>query len=172
MDFNLTQVAKCLFLVGLPASGKTTFIIDNNLSFSHSILSTDDIIQNFAKANSVTYNYVFNDLIKISNKIFEQNITDCVQRGLDIVIDRTNLSSGSRARILNRIHEVGKLATIKYDCKAVVFDKPETSEWLNRLASRKDKIIPENVLCSMERSYQLPTLSEGFTSIINAKDWK
>ena len=81
-----------------------------------------------------------------------------LEEGCDIIVDRTNLSTKSRARILNRVPE-GYTKTI------VMFDVSE-EEHTRRLNERTDKSIPKSVLQSMKDNYVEPSFNEKIDAII------
>lgn len=164
-------------LVGLPGTGKSTwtdrfkrkhiselneqsFKTNTQFQYNLSVISTDDIVQTIADQHRLTYNQMFDNITysfaeKISHKLakfaFERN---------DIVIwDQTNLTLMSRAK---------KLALIPSHYKkiCIVFRIPD--DHIDRLQSRVGKIIPEDVMMNMIKSYQQPTLTEGFDDIQSA----
>jgi len=163
-------------LVGLPGTGKSTwtdrfkrkyreeqsdlsFKTNQPLEWNLSVISTDDIIQLIADQHRLTYNQIFDNLTysfaeKLSHKLarfaFERN---------DVVIwDQTNLSYKSRGKKLEMVPKT-------YKKTAVSFGIPV--DWKERLESRQGKVIPNDVLNGMMRSYDPPMLSEGFDDIIN-----
>ena len=148
-------------LVGLPASGKTT--LRNKLKFIESelpvILSSDDYIQAHADEQEKTYNEIFKDFINHAEAYVNSNLLDAIRYSKNILDDRTNLTVKSRARKLSRIPS-------NYN-KYCIYVSPAISdeEWLSRLNSRPDKIIPRNVLESMLYSVQNPTEKEGFKKV-------
>jgi len=172
-------MSKLYMLVGLPGTGKSTWTknfkkkymedqskqaFDTNTPFvwNLSIVSTDNIIQTIANENRLTYNQMFDNLTysfaeKITHKLskfaFERN---------DIVIwDQTNLTVKSRAKKL-------ALVPSHYKKTCVMFGIPE--DLAERLRTRVGKDIPDNVMMSMIKSYQYPTLEEGFDDIIGSTE--
>lgn len=135
-------------LVGLPGVGKSTWLAGRGF-----IASSDNFIQLFARLRGKTYNEVFQEYIKKAEAHFWELLDGCDH---DIYIDRTNLTVKSRARLFK--------ALPNHKFTAIVFPIPD--DWAERLASRPDKQIPEHILRQMDRSYQPPTLDEGFHQII------
>ena len=76
-----------------------------------------------------------------------------------VYVDRTNLSAKARKRFIDFFKQYG------YTLKAIVFPQPDETEWHRRLNSREGKTIPQHVLRSMQDSYEMPLLSEGFDEI-------
>ena len=142
-----------LFLVGLPASGKTTYrnkLLENN---TFKIISSDDYIIEEAGKLGKTYNDCFSDFInKATKKVNDQlNSLD----GSDYLIDMTNISAAARRKKI-------KLIPDYYTLVSVFVDAPLTSI-LERNKRRTGQVIPENVIMSMWENLEIPTKDEGFS---------
>lgn len=154
-------MSNMLMFVGLPATGKSTAraLLPKDVV----AISTDDILEEFAKKEGSTYDEVFPNYIKEAEKIAYRNFVNALKAGDKLVIDRTNMSIKSRRRWLQPALDAG------YTAEAFVFSFPTNSDqyadWKHRLANRPGKTIDEFVLKSMSRSYQEPTEDEGFTKI-------
>lgn len=153
---------KCTILVGVPASGKSTWI-QEHMPMAN-IMSTDIVIENVARSYSMTYNEGFKDLISFAEKVMWRHITWSIAEQVGFIIDRTNLSVKSRAKFID------KLKLHRYEIECVVFPLPGTDklpieEWNRRLDSRSGKTIPEHILSSMIEHYEPPTETEGFSKI-------
>jgi hypothetical protein len=146
----------CYILVGMPASGKSTWIRSNNYSC---VLSTDNVIEEVASQFGFTYNEVFKDLINFAEKVMWLDACDAIQEYRTVYVDRTNLTAKSRKRFIDFFKQDG------YTVEAIVFPMPDETEWRRRLDSRQGKTIPENVLNGMRNSYEMPLPSEGFDKI-------
>jgi predicted kinase len=147
-------------LVGVPGSGKSTWI--QEYMPMANVMSTDIVIENVAKSYGMSYNEGFKDLISFAEKVMWRHITLAHMRQEDYVIDRTNLSAKSRKKFIDKLKLHG------YEIECVVFHTPEPEEWKRRLDSRPGKTIPQEALDRMVNSYEIPLMSEGFTSIIYA----
>lgn len=154
---------KCTILVGVPGSGKSTWFSKNKTA-TMAPISTDNIIEFMGSLFGFTYDQIFSDSIKLADKIMWKRLEWNAERGNDVVIDRTNLTSKSRKKFIDFLKPYG------YEFEAVVFPLPGTvefseEEWFRRLDSRQGKTIPNAVLASMVNSAQMPTEEEGFTKI-------
>lgn len=148
-----------VFLVGMPASGKSTYV--RTMNFDAVVVSSDSIIDDYAKSLGKTYDEVFSDYVGIADKEFKRQFDEAVANGKNIIVDRTNLSVKSRGAILSRIP---KDARKNYSIEAMVFEIPESIRNI-RMDKRKvaeGKSIPKHVLASMQASYVPPSKSEGF----------
>lgn len=145
-------------LVGVPAAGKSTFI-NQNLSDAV-VMSTDNILDEYALEAGITYNESFLKNMKRAEKEMWNRLDRHVDASTPvIVIDRTNLTIKSRARFIERVKGLG------YKVEAIVFPVPDKKEWERRLNSRPGKNIPENVLKQMLTSFQMPLMDEGIDEI-------
>jgi predicted kinase len=149
---------KCVILVGVPGSGKSTWLIDNT-TVSSKIVSTDNIIEGLAYAYGFTYNEIFSETIRFADMVMVKRMLEAAEAGLDLYIDRTNMSEKSRRQFINKLKKYG------YEFECVVFPTPEPEEWQRRLDSRPGKTIPQEALDRMQNSYEIPLESEGFSKI-------
>ena len=150
-------MTEAILMVGLPGCGKSTYVEDK-LEENYEVLSTDALIEKRAEATGKTYNETFSTEIKWAEAMFYSNLEYYIRNNISFVIDRTNLTVKSRAKILNLIPKT-------YTKTAIVIATPEREEWLRRLDSRPGKIIPPEILERMEKSYECPRAEEGFDSI-------
>lgn len=151
-------------LIGLPASGKSTWVANKTKSSgkSFTVISSDDIIQQRAEELGKTYDEVFQDNVAHAISQLRVNAERAFKNGDNIIWDQTNLSPKKRKGIL---HNVPK----NYKKIAVVFEVDDT-ELTRRLTARaKDsgKSIPPHIITSMRTSFTAPSKSEGFDEIIN-----
>jgi predicted kinase len=145
-------------LIGVPGSGKSTWIKNQNFDSNVVIISTDDIIERHAQAQGLTYSEVFQNEIKAATAEMNRNLADAIAKNKDIVWDQTNLTAKSRKPKLSQIPNT-------YEKHAVFFKTPDEQELKRRLASRPGKTIPANVVLGMKSQLQMPTVEEGFDFI-------
>lgn len=150
----------CHVLVGLPGSGKSTWcnIHVAGRTIPYNTVSTDNIIEAHAARQGKTYSEVFKDYIKLAQMEYDAQLAQYLAAGSNILVDRTNMTKTSRAKILRLVPDHYIKNAIVFTCKDDTLEK--------RLASRPGKIIPDFVIKSMRSTYQDPTLSEGFDDII------
>lgn len=149
-------------LVGVPASGKSTWIKRQNFDWSKTvIISTDAYIEDQAALQGKTYSEVFNDEIKAATFKMNETLKSAIKFGLNIVIDQTNCSVKTRASKLSQFPK-------SYNKIAVFFPTPNEEELNNRLGSRPGKTIPDFVMKNMISSLVPPTEAEGFDKVITA----
>lgn len=148
-------------LSGMPASGKSTYVNDNLAGIP--VVSTDAYIEEYARLNNKTYNDVFLDVIKTATKRMNEFVDILVQTETSFVWDQTNLSVKSRKAKLDKIPK-------HWEKIAIYFHTPEETEWQRRLNSRPGKTVPINILKSMLKTIEIPTVVEGFFCVMEIPD--
>lgn len=144
-------------LIGVPASGKSTWIKSQDWTKDMPVVSSDRFIDEYAEKEGKTYNEVFKEYAPTAMRLMDNQVLICQANGTDVIWDQTNTSAKSRAK---------KLAMLpKYEKIAVVFRTPEPEEHARRLASRPGKNIPEHVMRSMIDNLEMPSEEEGFKEI-------
>lgn len=149
-------------LVGLPASGKSTFTKLAKESIDITVISTDNMIDEWAAANGMTYSQAWDKCpMKEFNKRFQEEIDQAVAEQKNIFIDRTNMSSKSRKSLVSK-------SSIGHTNVAIKFDVPDKvlQERLASRAAATGKFIPQHVIKSMTDAYMPPSKAEGFKYII------
>jgi predicted kinase len=148
---------KCYQLIGVPGAGKSTWIENQPWAKDCVILSTDNLVEAYAKSQNKTYSEVFDDYMPTAVKLMAAEAAQARTQGLDVIWDQTSVTTISRRRKFNALPD--------YEHIAVVFFTPTTSELMRRLANRPGKNIPWSVVTSMINNFDEPSLDEGFTSI-------
>jgi predicted kinase len=148
---------KCYQLIGVPGSGKSTWIKNQTWALGLTVVSTDNFVEAHAKEVGKTYSEVFDEYMPIAVKLMANQALICQANGLDVIWDQTSTTVASRKRKFNTLP--------KYEHIAVVFATPDEDELARRLASRPDKNIPNHVMRSMIDGFVMPTEDEGFTEI-------
>lgn len=161
---------KCLILVGLPATGKSTWVdslvaddpydpYDNDPIADWPVHSTDNIVEKIADNYGFTYNEIWKDTISLATRLYNRDMKETIKAECSCIIDRTNLTIESRKKIIDLFKPKG------YKIEVMVFSKPDDVEWNRRLGSREGKNIPKEQLDSMIERYQEPSKEEGIDEI-------
>jgi predicted kinase len=150
---------KCYQLVGIPGSGKSTWIKNQVWALGMSVVSTDMYVEIEARRQNKTYTEVFEEYMPIAVRLMVNHALICQANKIDFIWDQTSTTVSSRKKKFNT------LLPSQYEHIAVVFKMPEPDELKRRLDSRPGKVIPENVLQSMIDNWEEPTLEEGFKEI-------
>lgn len=155
-------------LIGPPGVGKSTWV-QKHFQGECVVVSSDNILEEIAAETGTTYNETFNKYMKAADRMMWEEFDRVIEeRHHPVVFDRTNMSRGARARVFNRLKQFHR--GHGYTIHAVVIPKPDEAEHKRRLASRPGKTIPENVVESMIRSFEFPSVEEGFDSILIIED--
>lgn len=146
-------------MVGVPASGKSTWIENQKWAKDIPIVSTDKFVEDYAKLQGKTYSEVFEEYMPIAVKLMANQVLICQANKKDLIWDQTSTTIATRAKKLRMLPEYRKIA--------VVFKTPETAELQKRLASRPGKTIPWDVVSKMAQQLEAepPQLDEGFDEI-------
>ena len=158
-------------LVGLPGSGKSTYVekllqIDKPLGdiFSarnYVVISSDNVIEEYAKSVGKTYNEVFRHAYKECEKIMKENFRNAIATERNIIYDQTNMTAKKRASILSQIPK--EYYKIVVHCTAGL---DIVKERLAEREARTGKHIPWNVVEDMLKQLDPPSLGEGFDEML------
>jgi predicted kinase len=148
---------KCYQLVGVPGSGKSTWIKNQDWAKDCAIVSTDMWVEMEAERVGKTYSEIFDEYMPHAVKLMANHVELARDKGMDIIWDQTSTTEGARRKKFNMLRD--------YEHIAVVFKTPEMDELKRRLASRPGKNIPSHVMAQMIKNFSMPTTDEGFTEI-------
>lgn len=157
-------MATVFMMVGLPGSGKSTFVNSffqneiNNPVNKDCYISTDAYIEERAKALNKTYSEVFQEFIDEATNHCEKMILSGISLKKNLIIDQTNLTAKIRRYKL-------KLGFASYYKIAIVVETPKYEEHHKRLISRPGKSIPGEVMKRMMNNFEFPTFSEGWDEV-------
>ena len=148
-------------LVGVPASGKSTWVKDNVGDCV--VISSDNHIEILAEQQGKTYSEVFNEAIVQASRLMREDLAEALIEKKNIIWDQTNLTEKSRRKKMKQVPK-------DYEKIAVFFPTPSEDELKKRLDSRPGKFIPKGVINNMIDTMQTPTKEEGFSTIIIANN--
>jgi predicted kinase len=150
---------KLYVTIGVPGSGKTTWIKNQNWVDDCVLVSTDEFVEDYAKQCGLTYSEVFDDYMSRAIELMLNKVVWARDNDKDIIWDQTSCSIATRAKKIRMLPDYHKIA--------VVFKTPATIELQRRLASRPGKNVPWEVVSDMASKLELepPTKDEGFDEI-------
>ena len=151
------KIPKCYQLVGVPGSGKSTWIADQIWALGLTVVSTDPFVEDYAREQGKTYSEVFAEYMPRAIDLMIEQVVFAREHGHTVIWDQTSTTVASRARKFHMLPD--------YEHIAVVFKTPDHTELMRRLMSRPGKEIPDHVIASMIASWEEPTEEEGFTEI-------
>ena len=147
---------KLYVLVGVPGSGKSTWVSNQKWAENCVYISSDKHIENYAAEQGKTYNEVFKNYATTAVSLMLDDVVAARNEGKDIIWDQTSVNIKSRKKKFTMLPD--------YYHIAVVFPTPEPEEHARRL-NRPGKHIPKDVLQSMIDTFVMPTEEEGFKEI-------
>ena len=150
-------MSKCYQLVGVPASGKSTWIKNQDWALGLTVVSTDAFVEDYARAQGKTYSEVFEEYMPTAVTLMVEQVVRAREHGHTIIWDQTSTTVASRAKKFRMLPD--------YEHIAVVFQTPDEEEHQRRLKTRPGKVIPEAVLFDMVWNFEMPTEEEGFKEI-------
>jgi len=150
-------------LIGVPGSGKSTFVAKQKRDFNFVYVSSDYFVEKFAQKMGKTYDEVFKEVAPRAMRLMNRRIQTARRNKRNIVWDQTNVSAKSRAKKLTQLPEYRKVA--------IYFATPPEDVLAERLASRTGKAIPDFVMKSMKDNMEYPTRDEGFDEILTADNF-
>jgi predicted kinase len=140
-------------LVGVPGVGKSTWVKQQDWADDQvAIVSTDNIVEQYAEQEGRTYNEVFKEFMPTAVRLMASQVEQARDQGLNIIWDQTSTTKASRAKKLRMLPE--------YHAIAIVFLTPDRSELDVRLSGRPGKHIPKNVVDSMIAGFEMPDEEE------------
>ena len=148
---------KCYQMIGVPGSGKSTWIRNQIWALGLTVVSTDTFVEDYARAQGQTYNQVFRDYMPRAVDLMAAQVVFAREHGHSVIWDQTSTTVASRRKKFHMLPD--------YEHIAVVFGTPEPAELARRLAGRPGKTIPDHVMLSMLQNLKEPTLEEGFQEI-------
>lgn len=152
----------CLFFVGVPAVGKSTYAkeIAEQFPDRFAVISTDDHIERLCAKAGLTYSQGFGTYVDQAQHSMDEDLNLALAAQRDVIWDQTNTSKKVRMKKLGKIPE-------NYLKIAVYFDHTMLAEGelKRRLDARPGKNIPPTVMQSMLTSMTAPTRDEGFDQI-------
>jgi predicted kinase len=158
---------ECIILIGLPGSGKSTWCAKHLAATEREYvcISSDDIVDEYAAANGVSYSDAIKATVKTADKMVQDRFRAAVAERKSIILDRTNMSKKVRNRFLSNLSK-------EYRRKAVVFEIDEAVRH-ERVAAREAalrKHVPHAVVADMRKRFEEPTTVDGeFHEIIRVR---
>lgn len=148
---------RCYQLVGVPGSGKTTWVESQDWANDCAYISTDIFVERFARRMGKTYSEVFSEVMPRCIRLMMRAVRRAQEKGQDVIWDQTSTTVTSRIRKFSALPD--------YEHIAVIFSIPDKEELARRLQGRIGKNIPDHVMQSMIENFEMPTEEEGFSEI-------
>ena len=153
-----TKTPFCIFMVGIPYSGKSTFIGNHPWLSGMPTVSLDDEVMTLTSGDYSGWA----DVVCLANQRLEKKLNDLITQHQSFVIDKTNVSQIERQTLIARLKSEG------YQLAAIVLDVPDEVVLKERILNRPQKKIPAEVMERMKANYYcgLDTLTDEFDSVL------
>ena len=171
-------ISHVVILVGVSGTGKTTVAKQiteeeherDNCSCNTAIIcSTDKFIDEEAKKLGIPYQKCMENIQKegrfkeITGKFYDE-IEESIKADKHIIIDRTNLTKGSRKALLGKLSDIHKKYDKNMEVMAVCFNltRKQIDDHLSIRELETGKTIPSDVVDKQLESFEVATKDEGF----------
>lgn len=159
-----TQTKDFVVMVGLPGSGKSTLIAKMKQEKPYTVISSDDIFEEWGKEQGLDYNAAFKTFeFKDVEREMNNRLRDALNKKENVIVDRTNMTVKSRARVLGFVPKGYKKIAVVFE-----LDPAELKRRQDKREKETGKKIPDSVIDNMRQSYQPPTKAEGFDEVKKA----
>ncbi len=148
---------KAYILIGVPGSGKSTWVNNQEWKNDCAYISTDQYVEKYALQEGKTYTEVFQEYMPTAVDLMAAAVVEARTKNQDVIWDQTSTSVESRKKKFRMLPN--------YYHIAVMFKTPAISELQHRLANRPGKTIPWEVVLNMIDQFEIPTEKEGFKEI-------
>lgn len=149
--FNILRPT-LIYLVGLPASGKSNKALELASAMNAVIHSSDSIREELGNINSQDNN-------ELVFKILHGRIFSDLYEGKNVIYDATNVKSKTRVSFLKQLQHK------KISCKkiCVVMATPYEDCIVNNRS--RDRCISDEVITRMYKNFEMPSTFEGFDDV-------
>jgi predicted kinase len=147
---NSNDWPSLLMLVGLPGSGKSTYI-KNHFNQNLHVHSSDDIRE------ELSGNVNNQDINKEVFELLHKRVKDDLKNGISCVYDATNLNWKRRKAFLESLKGI--------DCFKVCHVIATPYEVCLEQNNSRDRVVPEEVIERMYRNFDIPWYNEGWNDI-------
>jgi hypothetical protein len=150
---------KCYQLIGVPGSGKSTWIKNQEWALAIPVVSTDNFVDAHARKQGKTYTEVFEEYMPMAIELMINQVVAVREAEHDVLWDQTSTTVNSRKKKFRMLPD--------YDHIAVVFQTPKIEVLKERLIGREasGKVVPWDVVQGMIDNFEMPTEEEGFKEI-------
>lgn len=150
-------------MVGLPYSGKSTYVKSRKFLGELPQVSMDDEVERLCVSKGLTYNTGFSEVAGDADKAVKARVRELLDSHQSFVWDGTNLTRKSRAKKLNQLRASG------YSVVAIEMPTLNPVTEATRRLSRLEKVIEDPILERMRESFEHVSVDEGFDMVYHVE---
>lgn len=151
---------RCYQLIGVPGSGKSTWVDEQDWALLCARVSTDKWVEIYSREVGRTYSEVFTDFMPIAVDLMAKEIVVARELKRDIIWDQTSTTVDSRTKKFRMLPDYEHIAVVFKTPDRIILDKR-----LKERAKQTGKVIPKSVVTMMIQCWEEPTEEEGFKEI-------
>ena len=103
---------KLYVMVGVPASGKSTWVKSQLWVNDCVIVSTDHFVENYARDTGKTYSEVFQEYMPKAVELMANQVVNAREQKKDIIWDQTSTTIATRAKKFRMLSGYYKIAVV------------------------------------------------------------
>lgn len=134
----------CVVLIGIPYSGKSTFVSEHAWLRQLPKISFDDEVMTLTGGDYTKWA----EVAEQAGLNIEEKQMALIKAGETFVVDKTNVSTLEREKLISELQSYG------YQTVAIVFEPPAAKELKRRIQKRTDKLIPSEVIAQMRCNFE------------------
>lgn len=141
-----------IMLIGIPASGKTTYAENYKNQFPDTVILSSDSIREELYGDP--------NIQGSPNKIFgimKERMASCLKNGNTVIYDATNVKVRDRESALRKASDMGVCSEAVYFCTSLKIALKRNED--------RDRKVPEHVIRRMYFGLEPPKIQEGFKEI-------
>ena len=143
-------MAKVYVMCGLPGSGKTTIARQIAADLDAVVISSDSIREELYGDESVQGNP------SVVFEAFYNKAHEAISHGSGVILDATNIKRKDRRKIFAEFPNETIIAVIVNTPIEICFERN----------AKRSRVVPEHAIRRMWDNFEIPTIEEGFNSII------
>jgi predicted kinase len=106
---------QCYQLVGVPGSGKSTWIRNQDWALGLTVVSTDAFVEDYARAQGKTYSEVFTDYMPTAVDLMAEQVVRARELEHTVIWDQTSTTVASRAKKFRMLPDYEHIAVVFQD---------------------------------------------------------
>lgn len=134
----------CIFMVGIPYSGKTSFVATHEWLAKLPQVSLDREVMLLANGEYSCWEKCVSE----ASRRCDEHQEHLIQTRQSFVIDKTNLVHTAREKLIHRLRQNG------YQTVAIVLDPPDAQTLRERIQKRQGQVVPKDVQKKMRDLFE------------------